>query len=246
MLWFEMIGDSTDLSVPLTNATTSNDSLVFSGIVKLPHSPDSILSTLVSIEPTALPNSPTSALITGQFQSDRGYSILNAANSGGVGDFSNVAGSAIFTTKSSDTARADQEFYLMKFVNGVPTSSIQNLPSAPVGWRYGLWVLDSSFYPLHKFFYGWFGNANGPGSDSSNAEFPFPGGYNPAPLNDPGAMLEVTLEPDFSVAGNKPAGPSPIVLLWLQLRQFIYFDQSINFYNVWSTSAPAGILKIWR
>jgi hypothetical protein len=246
-LWLRMIGDSTAIfSVPLTNPKQSNDSLVFSGIIKLPHNPDSILSAVVSIESGTLPSGPTSTLMAGQFQSDSGYSFLSGTNAGAAGDYSNAIGSVVFTTKSADTSRAQKEFYLMKFVNGVPISSMSNLPIAPVGWRYGLWVIDSSFYPIHKFFYGSFTNPNGPGSDSIKAEFPFPGGYNPAPLNDPGASLKVTLEPEFSVAGNKPTGPSPVTILSLELPQFIYFDQSIQFQNVWSGSAPAGILRIWK
>jgi hypothetical protein len=244
VLWFQMLGDSTDLSVPISNPADTDGTLFFSGIVKLPHNPDSILSTIVSIEPLTLPKSPSSVLMSGQFQSSDSQSFLSEANASG--DYSNAAGSAIFTTKSSDSSRAKQEFYLMKFVNGVPASSMTNLPIAPAGWSYGLWVVDSSFYPIHQFFYGSFTNPNGPGSDSAKAEFPFPGGYNPAPLNDPGASLKVTLEPDFSVAGNKPIGPSPITILWLQLQQFIYFDESLQFQNVWSNSTPSGMLKIWN
>ena len=246
VLWLHILGAPSAMSVPLIDGKYSNDSLVFSGTVKLPVNLDSLLDDYVKIEPPSSIGLPSTPLMTGQFQSDSGFSFLSTTNAEGIGDFSKAAGSVIFTTKSSDTSRAQQEFYLMKFVNGVPTSSMSNLPSPPVGWLYGLWVLDSSFYPVHKFFYGWFGNANSPGSDSSNAEFPFPGGYNPAPLNDPGGTLELTLEPDFSISGNKPAGPSPIILLSLELRQFIYFNQSIQFQNVWGTSAPAGILKIWR
>jgi hypothetical protein len=244
VLWLQILGVKAAMTLPLIDGKYLEDSLVFSGIVKLPHNPDSILSTIVSIEPLILSNSPSSVLMTGQF--DNGYSSLSASNPSGVGDYAKAAGSVIFTTKSPDTNLAKSEFYLMKFVNGVPTSSISNLPLPPVGWRYGLWVLDSSFYPLHEFFYGWFMNPNGHGSDSAKAEFRFPGGYKPTPLNDPGAILELTLEPDFSVAENNPVGPSPIAILWLQLREFIYFNQSIDFKNVWSTSAPSGVLKIWR
>jgi hypothetical protein len=246
VLWLHILGDSSAKSVPLIDGKYSNGSLVFTDTIELPNNLDSILDAYVNIEPPGSVSIPSNPLIAGQFQSDSGYSFLSAVNAGGIGDFSKAAGSVVFTTSSSDTNRAQQEFYLMKFVNGVPASSMSNLPIAPVGWRYGLWVVDSSFYPIHQFFYGSFTNPNGLGSDSSKAEFPFPGGYNPAPLNDPGASLKVTLEPDFSVAYNKPIGPSRIVLLSLKLRQFIYFNQSIDFQNVWSNSSPSGILKIWR
>ena len=247
VLWLSMLGDSSTLVfIPLINSAYSNDSLVFSGIVKLPHNSDSILSTYITVEPLNSLQLPAAPLMSGQFHSDSGYSFLSTANDGDIGGYANTAGSVIFTTKSTDTNRSKSEFYLMKLVNGVPISSVSNLPTTPTGWSYGLWVLDSSFYPLHKFFYGSFTNANGPGSDSSKAEFPFPGGYNPAPLNDPGAILELTLEPDFSVAKNNPAGPSPIVILWLQLREFIYLNQTIEFKNVWNMNAPSGVLRIWR
>ena len=68
----------------------------------------------------------------------------------------------------------------------------------------------------------------------------------PPPLNDPGAKLEVTLEPTFELQNGKLANPSPFVALYTQLQRFINFDQSLQLTNVWNTSAPSGTLTITK
>jgi hypothetical protein len=244
VLWLRILGDTTWYAKPLTYWTVGSGSLDFLGTISLPHTPDSIDTALVSIEQISLPSSPTSILMTGTFYSGADTAYMSMANAGGAGNYSSATASVIFTTRSSDTNRAKSEFYLMDFIKGVPTSSASNIPVPPPGWSYGLWVLDSNFYPLHKFFYGAFTNPDSSDSSPQTDEFPFPGGFNPAPLNDPGARLEVTLEPDFAISGNHPAGPSPLTILWAQLRRFIDYNDTLNLQNAWSFSAPHGILKV--
>jgi hypothetical protein len=163
-----------------------------------------------------------------------------------VGDFSALKGSVLFTTTSSDTNRARSEFYLMQMNGGVPSASLKNLPEPPHGWRYGLWVLDSNFIPMHRFFYGTFTSATGHDSDSLHDAFAFPGGYNPASLADPGGRLEVTLEPDVAIRNGKPVAPSPIALLYMRLQRFITLNQTVDLTNVWASSTPRGVLKFIR
>jgi hypothetical protein len=244
VLWLRMRGDTAWFAKQLTYWTVGAGSLDFLGIIALPHMPDSIERAFVAIEPPHIPDSPTSILMAGAFDSIGDSASMSTVNEGGVGDYSKARASVIFTTQSTDTNRAKSEFYLMDVIGGVPSSSVSNLPIPPQGWDYGLWVLDSNFYPLHKFFYGAFAKADSSDSKSRNDEFPFPGGFNPAPLTDPGARLEVTLEPNFAVQSNHPNGPSPFIILWTPLRRFIDYNDTLNLRNVWSTSAPHGILKL--
>ena len=244
VLWLRMIGDTALYPRRLTYWTVGSDSLDFLGTIQLPHSPDSIVSVYVSIEPSTVPANPSSILMTGAFDSVTDSAFISAANHGGAGDYSNAKASVIFTTKSPDTDQAKSEFYLMDFVHGVPTSSVSNLSIPPHGWSFGLWVLDSNFYPLHKFFYGTFTNPDSSDTNPTNSDYPFPGGYYPRPLNDPGARLEITLEPDFAIQSNHPAGPSPFTVLWVRLRQFINYNDTLNLANGWSSFAPHGILKL--
>ena len=244
VLWLAM-SDTTWQAVPLNFWYTKRlpDSMVFHGVVKV--KPDSILRSVLSIERLPTPSKPTVTLIAGDFS----HGTLSAANmstadTAGMGDFSSATGSVLFTTQSTDTNRAKQEFYLMQVANGVRTASVSGLPKPKSGWVYGLWVLDSGFYPQHKFFYGAFADVGGPDSDPTNDGFPFPGGYNPAPLNDPGARLEVTLEPAFAVQGNHPSAPSPIIIFWVPLSRFIDYNQTMKLNNVWSGSAPSGVLTL--
>ncbi len=219
----------------------AGDELIFSGSLPPSIVADSVDRALLSIEPLTIPSTPSSILIDVKVLRDTG--ILSTADSSIFGDYSLAAGSALFTTRSSDTKRARNEFYLMHMAaTGTPTTSITGLPHAPAGWIYGLWVLDSSFFPPHQFLYGYFSNSNGPDSNATNASYPFPGGYNPAPLTDGGARIVVTLEPMISFNGPKPHTPSPIEILSLQLRRFISFGDTIQFSNVWSASAPTGTL----
>ena len=244
VMWLRLLGDAIWYAAPLDSMKSLQDSLDFSGSVKLPHQPDSIVSAVVSIEPNTIGASPSSILIAGAFYGTNDSGFLSATNVGGVGDYSMAQAIATFTTKSSDTNLAENEFYLMRFIDGVPEASCTNLPNPPEGWSYGLWVLDSDFYPFHQFFYGAFTNSDGPDIDPTNNDYPFPGGYNNAPLNDPSAHIEITLEPLLSVAGNKPVGPSPYVILWEPLSEFISFDDTLALQNVWRSGGPQGILHV--
>jgi hypothetical protein len=244
VLWVQMRGSSTWYSTALRSPQILEDSLDFSGSITIPQTPDSIGDAYVSIEPSMIPASPTSILIAGAFNATSGSASLSTMNAGGVGNFSQAQATATFTTKSGDTTRAMNEFYLMRFRNGAPEPSCANVPVAPKGWSYGLWVVDSNFLPLHQFFYGAFTNPDNSDTNPTNTDYPFPGGFNPAPLNDPGAMLEVTLEPSFVVAGNNPKGPSPLRILSGQLFTFINFNDTLALQNSWTSSAPSGILTI--
>lgn len=244
VLWLRSLGDTSWYAKPLANWRIGAGSLDFLGTISLPHAPDSIEKAFVSIEPPTIPSRPSSVLIAGAFNSNADTAYLNASDSGGIGDYSRAKASVIFTTKSSDTNLAKSEFYLMDFIQGVPISSVSNLPIPPNGWSFALWVLDSNFYPLHQFFYGAFRNPDSPDTNPANNDYPFPGGYNPRPLNDPGAKLEVTLEPDFAIQGNHPTRPSSFIVFWVRLRQFIDYNDTLNFTNVWSSTAPQGVLKL--
>lgn len=246
VLWLRVKPSEGWVSISLSTGQRANTggALTFSSTLQAADSTDSIDSAILSIEPLTIPQTPTSILITGAVARDTGL-----LSSTGAGDFSLAAGSALFTTRSSDTNRAKNEFYLMHMAaTGTPTASITGLPRAPAGWIYGLWVLDSNFFPPHQFLYGYFSNSNGPDSNATNASYPFPGGYNPAPLTDGGARIVVTLEPITHFSAPRPkrswviSVPSPIEIMSAQLRRFISFGDTIQFQNVWSASAPTGTL----
>ncbi|GEM_PF-2265286 len=242
ILWFRMTGDTALVKRPLTFWMVLRDSLAFPGTISLPHAADSIEEVSLSIEPDTSVPVPTSVIITGNFVVNNDSALLSTTNPGGIGNYASAEAVVTFATRSSDTNRAKSEFYLMQFQNGVPVASGVDFPIPPPGWSYGLWVLDSNFYPQHRFFYGSFLNPDS--ASSMGGEFPFPGGSNLAPLNDPGARLEVTLEPDFSTAADHPPAPSPFVVLWTRLRRFIDANDTIALQNAWSATSPAGTLKL--
>jgi len=167
-------------------------------------------------------------------------------NGGGVGSFTGARALVTFTTRLADTQRSKSEFYFMQVAGGVASAGIAGFPLPPSGWEYASWVLDSNFFPIHKFFYGAFKHADSSDSLPANDEFPFPGGYNPARLNDPGARMEITLEPEWIVASGRPIGPSPLTILWNPLRQFINMNDTMSLRNGWNSCAPSGVLTIWR
>ncbi len=244
VLWLKMRNDTAWYSKPLTYWTVGYGSLDFLGTISLPASPDSIETAYVSMEPKIFSRSPTSVLMIGTFYPGVDSAGMSSSYSGAIGDYAQAQATAVFTTKSSDTNRARQEFYLMRLMGGVPLPSATNMPIPPAGWSYGLWVLDSNFYPLHKFFYGAFRSPDSSDLNPQNEEYPFPGGYNPAPLNDPGARLEVTLEPNYAIQTNRPNGPSPLTVLWGPLKMFINFNDSLPLENAWGSSALQGVLRI--
>ena len=250
VLWLKIKTNGTAVwtAFKLTTPYLGNsDSLKWLSDLILHISLDSIVRVALSIEPPVIPAVPSSKLIAGTFVGGTSNTaVLTASDSDGAGDYSSATGSVLFTTKSSDTNWAKSEFYLMRVNNGTSTASVQNLPVPRAGWVYALWVLDSNYYPLHKFFYGSFTDAAGPDSDPTNDEYPFPGGYKPAALNDPGAMLEITLQPSFEVQNSAPSAPSPIPVLWLQLQRFIDFNQSLDLQNAWQATMPSGTIKIYQ
>ncbi len=246
VLWFEM-RDTRWQAVPLRSWTTAKgiDSLSFRGL--LATFPDSIVRTVLSIEPRVIPSTPSAKIMGGNFTGAASNSArLLSTDSDGTGDYSGVTGSVLFTTKSSDTNRAKQEFYFMRDSNGVFTASLVALPKPNAGWVYGAWVVDSNFYPKRTIFYGYFTSVGGVDSKPNNAAYPFPGGFNPAQLNDPGASLLVSLDPAFADSTNHPEGPSPITVLSTPLARFIDYNQTIAMKNVWRSSAVRGTLQLWR
>jgi hypothetical protein len=244
VLWVQFRGSSAWYSTALGSAQMIGDSMDFSGSITIPESPDSISEAYVSMEPPVIPASPSSILMAGEFNGSNGSSVLTSTSAGGVGNFSQAQATATFTTKSSNTTLAENEFFLMRFVNGVPEPSCMNLPVSPKGWSYGLWVVDTNYDPQHRFFYGAFTNSDSSDTHPTSTDYPFPGGFNYAPLNDPGAQLEITLEPSFAVAGNNPAGPSPVVILWGQLFSYLNLNDTLVLQNSWQTSVPSGTLNI--
>src|SRR6266404_9331313 len=201
VLWAHWRGDSNyRFSVPLHFWVRSPDRITFSGSIDFTSADslgaDSIDSILLSIEPMTVPLVPSSPLVSGPADA-HANPVAAMTTDNTIEDFSGVTGSVLFTTTSLDTSRAKSEFYLMQLINGVPAASLTNLPPPPTGWTYGLWVLDSNFYPMHRFFYGTFTSAFGHDSDPTTDAFPYPGGFKPAALTDAGARLEITLEPTF-------------------------------------------------
>ena len=225
--------------------TAGSNFLDFQGTIPLPRTQDSIETAYVSIEPMMRGSQPSNILMEGTFRPLTDSAALSSAANGAIGDYSRAHAIVTFTTASSDTNRAKQEFYLMRLVQGVPMASAADLPSPPVGWAYGLWVLDSNFYPKHDFFYGWFRTADSASSEWMPGEYSFPGGfYAGRPLNDPGARIEITLEPEFAVTHNNPAGPSPLVILSAPLPRFINVNDTLALSNAWNSSELEGQLSI--
>jgi hypothetical protein len=245
VLWLEM-RDTTWQAVRLTSWTRVGgvDSLFFAG--RLATFPDSIVRVFLSIEPATLSSTPSARIMSGAFSNVSNSAKLHSTDSNGTDDYSGVGGSVLFTTKSSDTNRAKQEFYFMRDSSGVFIASLAGLPRPNPGWVYGIWAEDTNFYPKRKIFYGYFTSAVGADSKPNTAAFPFPGGYNPAPLNDPGAEIEITLDAEFLDRGNHPTGPSSMPVLWAPLKRFIHFDESLKLENVWKANAVSGSFSLSR
>ena len=228
VLWLRFVSDSIWHGTKLGTSQFHQGEWNYSGSVSMPHSPDSIRTAYLSIEPNIGASSPSSIMLSGSITTGSGILRSDSA----MGNFSNTTATATFTTRSSDTQLAKNEFYLLRFVDGISTPSA-TLPEAPKGWAYGLWVIDSNFYPIHHFFYGAFTNPDSADIHPTNTDFPFPGGFNAAPFDDPSAHIEVTLEPLF-VVHNRPQASSPLIILEGQIPLIFNLNDTLELNNVWS------------
>lgn len=193
-----------------------------------------------------LERQPSAKLLWGSVNAGdtSGSTAMTGVN--GIGIYGkNISGKAIFTTTSSDTSQAKHEFYLAKKQGSDLVASLQNLPTTSPEWRYALWVIDSNFYPVHRFFFGTFTNGNGHDSDSANDHYPFPGGYTGAAINSAGNQILVTLEPTFDLVHLQKFGPSPFTVLKTRLMQFISYNQENDLTNVTSTGIPSATLTYY-
>ncbi len=243
MLWVKMIGDTTSVSVLLDSSEFISGSEKYFGNIHLDHNPDSLASAVVSWEPTLDTLAPLHVLLTGSYSSMQNLIPLSSNGVGNLSSLSNGSATATFTTRSSDTNLARNEFYLLRFVHGLPEPSA-TLPEAPPGWSYGLWAINLNFYPAHRFYYGAFTNSDSADTQPTNTDYPLPGGFNFPKLNDPGATLYVTLEPSFEVTSNRPPGPSPFVILQNRLSEFIEFNDTLPLRNVWPSGGFTGSLTV--
>ncbi|HEY3876083.1 MAG TPA: hypothetical protein VGM92_11445 [Candidatus Kapabacteria bacterium] len=241
-LWVRAIGDSTYYSVELDSSIIVSDSREYFGNITIPHALDSLSDAKISEETSANPKTPGRVLLSGQYSSLQSIFALSTNNVPGISGLSSASGMVTFTTLSNDTTRAKNEFYLLHFVNGVALPG-STLPGAPAGWRYGLWVIDTDFFPYHQFFYGFFTRSDSANLDPTNLDYPLPGGYNEALLTDPGATLEVTLEPALDPVG-RPSAPSTLVIFQGKLSEFIFLNETLALQNVWAQHETSGMLSI--
>ncbi len=155
-----------------------------------------------------------------------------------------LSANVLYLSSTADSNRAKHEFYLADTTGSGLKASLSALPVAPAGWTYALWVIDSNFFPFHQFLYGTFSRANGHDSDSLADAFPFPGGYRSNNLNDPGGMIEVTLEPLWIAPSLMLAGQSVFPILYMPLPRFISNHMIQPMTNVVGTSMISGTLSV--
>jgi hypothetical protein len=235
--WFRYIGDSTftQHTPMLAFFRPPPDSMKFDGDVTLVHAADSLQEILISVEPDTNAVRPSAPLMKGTLSQLSAYLTAGTI----FGQLTDARATVTFATGTADTTRAQHEFYLMTLSGGIPIASAINLPVAAAGWRYDLWVTDSSYDPKHLFYYGSFADPSGPDSDTSTTDLPFPGGYRPNLLSDPGAEILLTLEPSWRLSG-RPSSPLPFNVLQLPLKRFLHNGESIPMTNVAATGIPNG------
>jgi hypothetical protein len=217
-----------------------DDSSRLSGRYKFTRSLDSIEKLMVSIETIDSPSTPTTKLIAGAFLSDAAQ--LRPEDADGVGDYSTITASVIFTSNAEDSMRYLQEFYFARRENGVLVPSINELPPPPQGWKYAIWMNDSNFFPEHKFFYGYLESPELPDSRNTKDSYPLPGGYEGPLLNREGGKLMVTLEPSTMQPTLRKAGPSPYTIMYAPLPKKLVRDQSLQMINTDNSGLP--VVKI--
>jgi hypothetical protein len=201
-----------------------------------------VSETVVSIETSLPPTHPTLTLLHGSFiQTDTG--AVASISTATLGDFSSLAGSIVFPSAIVPSIN-DSEFYLCSFSNASYHPSLANLPALPAGWKYGLWAIDSSFFPIQRIFYGTFTKAAGHDDDSVSDRLPFPGGAKPAAMNQRTGRIIVTLEPDlYSPSVLVANGPAQFTVLGFDRQRSITRDSNYAMRNV-SAGLPFGTVKI--
>jgi hypothetical protein len=210
---------------------------------------DSIQEAVLSIERTNVPLSIGLPLQqTGMFSFDSGNKHFSASftSKQSLGDFSALQGSLVFTSTSPDSLEYTHEFYLMNIQGSAKSPSLLSLAVPPMGWKYGLWALDSNFTPREYFFYGLFSSAKGHDSDSTNDFFPYPGGRKPQQMNMSSGSIIVTLEPEFYSDSLKNIGPSTFTLLRFDRIRFIEKDKNYPMTNVAQSGVPNGTITFWK
>lgn len=222
----------------------ADDSSRLAGRFKFAREIDQISKIMISIETVDSPKTPGSKLIAGSYANNT--ATLRASDADGVGDYSAITASIIFTSRSSDPSRYLKEFYFAELVNGELKPSIKSLPTPPEGWKYAIWYSDSNFYPEHKFFYGFLNSPSLPDSRNSKDTYPLPGGFEGPQLNRLGAHLYVTLEPPTLQNQLTQVGPSTYSVLFGELPKKLLPDQTLPMINVDSTGFPVVKFSLRR
>ena len=207
---------------------------------------DSLADLLLTIEKIKNPASPgitvLQSLIT--HTHDTAYAYFTAPV---LPDADKISGAVTFTSRSLDTTAYTREFYLLKLFGSLAEQSLQNLPSPPQGFRYGVWAYDTDFFPPQQFLYGTFTSATGNDDDTTGDEYAFPGGAKKAPLNTTGGLIIVTLEPTLWGSDLKTKGPSPYRLLEFVRTKNIIRDSAYQMNNI-AYSLPTGYARfiVWK
>lgn len=205
---------------------------------------DELERMMVSVEAIDSPTFPTAPIMAGALHQDVARLTHHAADA--IGDLSKATASLIFTTRSSDTSRYKREFYIASKNGNELTGSMRDLPGLPAAWKYGIWMEDSNYFPNHRFFYGFLGEASGPDSRNTKDSYPLPGGFEGPSLNKLGGKLRITLEPSTRYDALPEAGPSPYAVMYAPLPKHISKDQSIPLVNIDSTGLPSATIVLKR
>ncbi|HET6512504.1 MAG TPA: hypothetical protein VFH43_09960 [Candidatus Kapabacteria bacterium] len=237
-LWAKYKGDSTwswmtRLTIP---RLFGDDSSRLAGRYKFSREIGDLEKLMISLEVVDSPTVPDQKLIAGAMIDNT--ALLRPEDQDGVGDYSTLAGSVIFTSNSGDPLRYLQEFYFARRENGVLVPSLSQLPELPLDWKYAIWVSDSSFFPEHKFFYGYLESPALPDSRSSKDTYPLPGGFEGPLLERETAQIRVTLEPPTMQATLAQAGPSPYSVLFTQLPKKLEPEMTLEMINLDQIALP--------
>lgn len=222
----------------------SGDSARITGRIKYYKPIDDLQKVMISLEMVDSPATPTAQLIAGTFFQDSAR--MRCEDVDGVGEFAPIDASLIFASNSSDTSRYRREFYFARRENGELKPSINVLPTPNGGWKYAIWMLDSNYYPQHRFFYGFLESPELPDTRNTKDSYPLPGGFEGPQLNRLGAQIRVTLEPPTFQDQLRTVGPSPYAVLFAKLPKQIQRDQTLPMINIDSSALPVVKLVIRR